>query len=286
VGYIDDVSILAIGPTATHNCKTLKGMHRKAERWAKQHGSQFAPAKYELVHFSRDPSANTMHALRLPHATIAASPSCRYLGVQMDTKLRWEDHRRKIETKATSRLSALSALASSTWGTGLVNLRHVYRAMVVPLMYYGASAWHTPGTRWSHAMTATIARIQRRAAQIITGAFRTTAGAAVEVEAHLLPVPQQLEQTTLETTTRIRTTPLHKEMAARADAELTTGARQNRDTLSPLDRLSAILIEKHKIPLGLLEARQQHIVPPWWTPPPVHIADNADKAIEQYDALG
>jgi hypothetical protein len=58
VGYIDDVAILAVGPSTQHNCKTLKRSHRKAERWALQHGSQFAQAKYELVHFTREPQAN------------------------------------------------------------------------------------------------------------------------------------------------------------------------------------------------------------------------------------
>lgn len=144
VGYIDDASIIAVGPTAQRNCKTLKGIHRKAEKWAAQHGSQFAPAKYELVHFTRDPKANSTHALRLPHATIEASPSCRYLGVQMDTKLRWDYHREKVEAGATKRLSALSALASSTWGAGTINLRQVYRAMIIPQMLYGCSAWHIP----------------------------------------------------------------------------------------------------------------------------------------------
>lgn len=123
VGYTDDVSILAIGPAAPRNCKTLKAIHRKAEEWALKHGSQFAPAKYELVHFARDPDCNTTHALRLPHVTIKALRSYRYLGVQLDTKLRWGHHREKIEGAATKRLSALSALAALTWGIGIVNLR-------------------------------------------------------------------------------------------------------------------------------------------------------------------
>uniref|UniRef100_A0A8H7K2N2 RNase H type-1 domain-containing protein n=1 Tax=Bionectria ochroleuca TaxID=29856 RepID=A0A8H7K2N2_BIOOC len=280
VGYIDDVSILAVGPTAPRNCKTLKGINRKAEGWADKHGSQFAPAKYELVHFTRDPKANSTHALRLPHTTIKASPSCRYLGVQMDTRLRWNHHREKMEAGASKRLSALSALAGSTWGAKMVNLRQVYRAMIVPQMLYGCSAWHTPGNgriNRSSELVKAVRRIQRRAAQIITGAFRTTAGDAVDVEACLLPVQQQLEKTALEAAMRVRTTPMYNDMAAEANCSDTEK--------SPLDHLLGILQRKHGVQLNRLEKRQPHIVPPWWTPPFTCIAPSAELAIKDHDEV-
>lgn len=231
-----------------------------------------------LSHFTRKRTGNTTHPLRLPEATIEASPSCRYLGVHLDSRLNWSHHRQQLEAKATLRLSALSILASSSWGTGLVNLRQVYRAMILPQMFYGCSVWYTAAQSASagNAMLNTIKRIQRRAAQIITGAFRTTAGSAVDVEANLLPIQQYLEQTALEATLRIRTTPLYTEMAR---------MKEGSKPVSSLDRLSSILETKHGVRLEQLEKRRPHGVPPWWIPPFTQIDPSPEVAIQRHDDI-
>ena len=96
-------------------------------------------------------------------------------------------------------------------------------------------------------------RIQRKGGQIITGAFKTTAGAAVEIEAHLLPVTLQIKQTALETAIRIRTSPLYQEMIP------IEGNHRNK---GPLDLLYNTLQTRYNINPDSLENRRQFTVPP------------------------
>ncbi|QSS63105.1 hypothetical protein I7I51_00162 [Histoplasma capsulatum] len=79
---------------------------------------------------------------------------------------------------------------------------------------------------------------------------------AVDAEAHLLLVQQQLEQTTLEAMMRMRTSPPHNDMAViSGDNERPP---RKRDALTPLDRFSGILEDKFKLQPSSKEAIKEH----------------------------
>ncbi|EJP61489.1 pol-like protein [Beauveria bassiana ARSEF 2860] len=211
---------------------------------------------------SPETQQRTAHALRLPHTKVKASPSCKYLGVHMNTRSRW-DYPRKAR-------SGSHRTTGCSLGLGILIMGHrahepttSIQSMIVPQMLYGCSAWFIPGSGYTSrgsSMISAIRNVQRRAAQIITGAFRTTAGSAVDVEAHLLPVGQQLEQTAVETTMRIRSTPLFDDMAVIEGSQF-------------------------GVQLNQLEKRKSHVVPPWWAPPDVSIAKTAADAIKGHNAM-
>ena len=134
------------------------------------------------------------------------------------------------------------------------DMRNIYRSTILPLFLYCATAWYTPSggfgymTQQSQAIK-TLKSVQKRAAQIIGGAFKTTAGAALDIELHLEPVDIVLEHHL--TNTMLRT------VANRTFDEIT---RIRLDTPSADPKLDARNPEFVQIsPLRKLETRYQAI---------------------------
>ena len=217
VSWIDDVGFTVTGASAAANCHILQTLHTEAEAWASKHASVFAPAKYELIHFTNRPEDHDTSAeLVLRSNRVTPSRTCRVLGVILDSQLDFETHIRHIEAKVMTSLGVLAAIAGSAWGFGLKDLRRLYISAVLPQILYCCSAWYIAdqarGTVMRRQRTLQkLTAIQQRAGSIIAGAFRTTAGPALNVELFLLPMKQQLEKAAGDATARILTSPIHQE---------------------------------------------------------------------------
>jgi len=52
-GFMDDMNIIAWGPSAHSNCLWLELAYDKCITWAKRYGVAFSLEKYKLIHFTR-----------------------------------------------------------------------------------------------------------------------------------------------------------------------------------------------------------------------------------------
>ncbi|KAI9034780.1 RNA-directed DNA polymerase from mobile element jockey [Aspergillus affinis] len=136
----------------------------------------------------------------------------KYLGIWLDRTLSFDTYRAKALVKANRTLEALRSISGSTWGTSLLSMRRIYLAVVVPQLLYGAAAWYSPTSRTANykKLQKTVnkfQKIQTRAAIFISGTFRNTASAALEIELYLPPMQIQMQQTIQEAAIRIQTGP-------------------------------------------------------------------------------
>lgn len=216
-GWVDDVCIMATGISERSTIGKLQRACRTAADWASKHASRFDVKKYKLIHFVNPQSTvqPQYSPLRIPREGVvieASRTSERYLGVWFDPELNFKEHCNHMLARAGKSLAAIQGIAGSTWGTSLVAMRQIYQAVVVPQMLFGVAAWFQAGIMPAKERNKVIQQfvtVQKRAACLISGAFRTTAAEALNVELWLLPVKLQMERLAAETAIRIRTGPEH-----------------------------------------------------------------------------
>lgn len=290
-GYIDDVAILAWGNTTERTCQALSTILEKAQRWACTHASVFAPDKFQLTHFTRTlKSIDTDASIRTEWGEIKPSKTCKYLGVTMDARLNWRDHVEIIKQKVTRTVHTLSSLGNSTWGVRLQDMRKLYEAIAIPQMMYACSIWsnanlHDRTRKYTHKTIDALRSIQARAARSMSGAYKATSTAALNVEAFLLPVELQVWRHNADTITRLSSS---REIAKTAGFELSeygpvVAKNNRRPRMSPWQRVCEELRSKQVRDLDKQEPIPPFITPPWRRGPQTYIDGDADRARDRHD---
>jgi ribonuclease HI len=288
-GYIDDAAILAWGDTTEETCAKLESALTKANRWATTHASKFAPEKFQLTHFTRSKTRiDRTQRLRTANGDIAPKATCKYLGVVLDSRLRWKAHIEEIRRKATKTVNALSSLGSSTWGLSMQEARKIYRGVVVPQMMYAGSIWSNAGIKgksYTQETLRTLQSIQARGARAISGAFRATSRAALDVETHLLPMEQQIWKHNAEVVGHVlcRQDIPGIEIVKWLGEE--SGPRRASTYTSPLQSIWQDIKKAGATNLQVREQIPPFVMAPWSNGPGTHIAPSDDEARSEHDAI-
>jgi len=100
---------------------------------------------------------------------IAAKPvqqvsKYKFLGVTVNSRLKWDDHIAAITSKAAKQLWFLKKLKRA--GVSREDIVYFYQTVVRPVLEYACPAWHTSITK---DQTKSLEDIQCRAVQVIVG---------------------------------------------------------------------------------------------------------------------
>ena len=282
VGFIDDVGILASGDTTETTCDMLGRALERAQQWANKHASVFAPEKFQLVHFTRARTRiDTTRPVRTSWGDIKPKETCKYLGLTLDSTLQWKAHIDSVKDKVTKTINAMEAIGGSTWGTSLADMRKIYRGVALPQIMYGCSLWSNSGWGANPYTIRTrdiVQGLQTRAARIICGAYRATSRTALDIEAYLLPMKEQIWKHNMETLARMRCSANIPEL--RAAVHDVTIWRTGQPAASPLRTTRRQLtINSEHAP----ERITAYVMPPWQAGPDIHIETSADRAKARHD---
>ena len=264
LGFIDDIMYGVEGPTDHKNAHRLEQILQEAEKWREKHGAQFEVSKYILVHFTRNSRQATKAPVTVNKITIKPSSEAKYLGVVFDQRLNFKTHLQNVTKKGTNAAMALSRIAKCNWGAPYKYARQLFNAVIAARTDYAASIWHRPRSGGKTAATAqarSLTTIQRLAMKAITGCYRTTPTAAMEIEAGLQPAWIRLQIKALQSVTRMQSLstkhPIH---------EWLQNARRTRTAaISHRSNLENIL-QQFPHTATKTETIEPYIRPPWWEP--------------------
>lgn len=214
IGYIDDTALVVESESVAINIQLLTALVERALNWERTHACRFDVAKFQLCHFTRNDDRYEPLPLIIGSHVIQPSETVKYLGLILDRKLRWKQQVEKALAKGTSALLAVSRLARSTFGLQQKYARQLFISVVVPRMEYGLAVFYEPvrmqdngRRRGSVGVARRFGQVQRLAARLITGAFKTTSGEVLDIHAGLLPVDLRMNRSVFNAAARLACVP-------------------------------------------------------------------------------
>ena len=187
-GFADDACLLIGGDNEETMVGYLQRAINRAEKWARKNGLNFSPTKTIAVFFCRKRTYDPPDHL---HLTISGreiewSETVKYLGITLDSKLKWFDHiDRKIESSRKLLFLLVKGLGK-TWGPSPALTRWMFTGIVRPALTYGCLVWGQALTTQRHRKK--LRRLQALIMRIMCPKRDHTPIAAMEIIFHLPPL--------------------------------------------------------------------------------------------------
>lgn len=195
LGFIDDVVLLSSASDTHQLGSQMRTLSFRQQQWAKDHGAIFDVKKTFWVLFS-------LHTHPVPptidfaeRKRILPSPSARWLGINIDDKLSFKQHRLDVLAKGRQRAGFLAGLLKTGWGIPPKLLKTLMMTTIHAAIDYGAMAWLP--TETPRFFEDQLAAIDNTCARAALGALKTTPTVFLRHDLSMTPPAARLQSKVL-----------------------------------------------------------------------------------------
>ena len=218
-GYADDVAVILVGKFKSTLFELIQEAANIVTSWCRRRGLSVNPSKTELVLFTKHRNVGNNVLPIIEGQQVSLSQQVRYLGVYLDSKLRWQTHINDKCERAIRIYWQCRRAFGKTWGLRPNYVYWLYTQIIRPLLSFAAIVW------WPRIEVGVgvkpLTQIQRMALLGVTGSVKTTPTAALEIALSILPIDLWIKETAVKTLLRLKSTHmLHKNAVLGAGGHL------------------------------------------------------------------
>jgi len=147
--FADDTALWTSSNTTSNLNKRLQQSIAAFDKWCGCWKLKLQPTKTELLHFSVHPRRKYKYEVKVQvgNTMIKPSKATRYLGVIIDSQLKWIDHMQHIERNVAPRIGLLRFLSSAAEDSNDKIMLNLYKSLVRTILVYGHAVILTAGDK-------------------------------------------------------------------------------------------------------------------------------------------
>ena len=169
VGFADDIAVVVVGKFLDEVTLTANLAVVVIRQWLLSVGLELADHKTEVVLVTSRKVRETIH-ITVGDCDIISKTSLRYLGVQIDARLRFDEHLQTVSNKAARVINALGRIMPNVGGPSQ-SRRILLSNVLNSILLYAAPTWVSAMQVKSY--TRRIQSVYRRSALRVARAFRS-----------------------------------------------------------------------------------------------------------------
>ena len=201
IGYADDCCVLIGGTDQSHMVAQVQRVINKLIQWGNTCGLRFNHSKTVVVLFTKTNKKFRRH-IRIDGNDIPYSQQVKYLGLTLDSKLKWHVHVKNKTIACKRFLFMVAKITKDAYGPSPKIMRWAYQSVVRPMLTYGALCWgHVALT---DPLDKLLRNLNRAGMNTYSNFPRSSPTRTVEIITDTIPLALQVQKVGLSSRIRLR----------------------------------------------------------------------------------